>query len=105
MERLARKEDIQGSKKRIPMGRFGTVREIADATVYLFSEAAGYISGTVTVGTCIFRYLRNKASCFSVWHVLFPFSRDLTCPLITAYDSAVFLFPGCLLAWILYWIQ
>ena len=50
LERLARKEDIQGSVKRIPMGRFGTVREIADATVYLFSEAAGYVTGTVMVG-------------------------------------------------------
>ena len=50
MERLSRKEDVKGNLKRIPMGRYGTVRDIADATVYLFSEAAGYISGTVMVG-------------------------------------------------------
>ncbi|KAL8815105.1 MAG: hypothetical protein Q9191_008493 [Dirinaria sp. TL-2023a] len=49
MERLSRKEDASGSMKRVPVGRFGTVREIADATVYLFSEAAGYVSGTVLV--------------------------------------------------------
>jgi len=50
MERLARKEDIEGMGRRIPSGRWGTVREIADATVYLFSEAAGYVNGTVLVG-------------------------------------------------------
>lgn len=49
IERLSRKEDAKASMKRVPMGRFGTVREIADATVYLFSEAAGYVSGSVMV--------------------------------------------------------
>lgn len=50
MERLARKEDAEAGKKQIPSGRWGTVREIADATVYLFSEAAGYVNGTTLVG-------------------------------------------------------
>ena len=50
MERLARKEDAAEGKKQIPLGRWGTVREIADATVYLFSEAAGYVNGTTLVG-------------------------------------------------------
>ena len=50
MERLSRKEDAAAGKKQIPLGRWGTVREIADATVYLFSEAAGYVNGTTLVG-------------------------------------------------------
>lgn len=31
--------------KAIPSGRMGTVRNIADATVYLFSEAGSYVNG------------------------------------------------------------
>ncbi|KAL8792483.1 MAG: hypothetical protein Q9195_004939 [Heterodermia aff. obscurata] len=50
MERLSRKEDAAAGKKNIPLGRWGTVREIADATVYLFSEAASYVNGTTLVG-------------------------------------------------------
>ena len=50
MERLARKEDIETSMRHIPIGRYGTTREIADATVYLFSEAAGFINGQILVG-------------------------------------------------------
>ncbi|KAL4872834.1 hypothetical protein BDV12DRAFT_182832 [Aspergillus spectabilis] len=33
--------------KRIPLGRAGTVKEIADATVYLFSNAGDYANGVV----------------------------------------------------------
>ena len=50
MERLARKADAAAGRSRIPLGRWGTVREIADATVYLFSEAAGYVNGATLVG-------------------------------------------------------
>ena len=50
MERLARKEDAAAGQKSSPLGRWGTVREIADATVYLFSEAASYVNGTTLVG-------------------------------------------------------
>ncbi|PHH67202.1 hypothetical protein CDD81_2971 [Ophiocordyceps australis] len=31
----------------IPLGRLGTVRDVADATVFLFSEAGSYINGQV----------------------------------------------------------
>ncbi|KIW29116.1 uncharacterized protein PV07_04953 [Cladophialophora immunda] len=31
--------------RRIPLGRWGTIKEIADATVYLFSDAANYVTG------------------------------------------------------------
>ena len=51
MERLGRADpdSVARSKKRIPLGRWGEVKEIADATVFLFSEAASYINGTVMV--------------------------------------------------------
>ena len=50
MERLARKEGSEVAKRRVPLGRYGTVREIADASVYLFSEAGNYVSGQTLVG-------------------------------------------------------
>ena len=50
MERLARKEDLGAHIKNIPSGRWGTVKEIADATVYLFSDAANFVNGEILVG-------------------------------------------------------
>ncbi|KAK6465839.1 hypothetical protein DFJ63DRAFT_34408 [Scheffersomyces coipomensis] len=35
--------------ERIPLQRFGATKDIADATVYLFSPAASYVSGTIEV--------------------------------------------------------
>lgn len=51
MERLAKSDDnsLAESKKRIPVGRFGEVKEIADATVYLFSDAGSYVNGNILV--------------------------------------------------------
>ena len=50
MERLATSEGTKKAKRSIPLGRYGTVREIADATVYLFSEAGNFVSGQTLVG-------------------------------------------------------
>lgn len=50
MERLAKSKHVAASKKGIPLGRWGTVKEIADATVYLFSDAANYVTGQTLVG-------------------------------------------------------
>ncbi|KAL8824253.1 MAG: hypothetical protein Q9170_008217 [Blastenia crenularia] len=49
MERLSRKEDTEMGMKNVPLGRYGTVKEIADATVYLFSDAGNFVNGSVLV--------------------------------------------------------
>ncbi|KAL9016425.1 MAG: hypothetical protein Q9185_006230 [Variospora sp. 1 TL-2023] len=49
MERLSRKEDTERSMKNVPLGRYGSVKEIADATVYLFSDAGNFVNGSVLV--------------------------------------------------------
>ncbi|MCJ1433530.1 hypothetical protein MMC27_002893 [Xylographa pallens] len=49
LARLARPEDAEASAKQIPLGRAGTVRNIADSTVFLFSEGGNHVNGTVAV--------------------------------------------------------
>lgn len=55
MERLATADAIAtvtenaGAEKSIPSGRWGSVRDIADATVFMFSDAANYINGHALV--------------------------------------------------------
>lgn len=49
MERLSRKEDVEKSIQLVPLGRWGTVKEIADATVYLFGDAGNFVNGSVLV--------------------------------------------------------
>lgn len=41
--------DLEAFKSKIPLGRLGTTRDIAEATVYLFSPAASYVTGTVQI--------------------------------------------------------
>ena len=50
MERLATKEGNAKARKSVPLGRYGTVKEIADATVYLFSDAGNFVNGQALVG-------------------------------------------------------
>ncbi len=52
LERLARMEDAQGANaaKKIPAGRFGTVKDVADATVWLLSDAGSFVNGGTIVG-------------------------------------------------------
>ncbi|KAF2270108.1 peroxisomal 2,4-dienoyl-CoA reductase-like protein SPS19 [Lojkania enalia] len=47
--RLSKSEGRDRSAKGIPSGRFGTVKEIADATIYLFSDSGNYVNGEVLV--------------------------------------------------------
>lgn len=35
--------------KKVPLGRWGTTKDIADATVFIFSPAASYVLGTVQI--------------------------------------------------------
>ena len=53
MDRLSRRPSGVAHNKRIPLGRIGTVKDVADATVWICSEAADYINGTVVVGKLI----------------------------------------------------
>jgi len=46
MSRLAPGDSAEKLKKRVPMGRYGTIDEIADAVLYLVSPAAKYVTGT-----------------------------------------------------------
>jgi NAD(P)-dependent dehydrogenase (short-subunit alcohol dehydrogenase family) len=39
-----------------PLGRFGSVRDIADATVYLFADTGSYVSGQILVGRFLSSY-------------------------------------------------
>jgi len=48
--RLSKVEGRDKSTRSIPSGRFGTVKEIADATIYLFSDSGNYVNGETIVG-------------------------------------------------------
>lgn len=50
MDRLAKKENREKSYKVVPSGRYGTVKEIADATIYLFSDSGNFVNGETLVG-------------------------------------------------------
>lgn len=47
LERLVKDKDA--CRKKVPLQRMGSTRDIAEATVYLFSPAASYVTGTVHV--------------------------------------------------------
>ncbi|KAK4445652.1 peroxisomal 2,4-dienoyl-CoA reductase [Podospora aff. communis PSN243] len=50
MARLASSELTQREQtKGVPSGRWGSVRDIADATVFLFSDAGNYVNGTTLI--------------------------------------------------------
>lgn len=51
MERLAKSdpESLARSVKKVPLGRLGLVKDIADATVYLFSDAGNFVNGSTLV--------------------------------------------------------
>lgn len=49
MKRLAPGETKRKFEQQIPLGRFGRIDEIGDATLFLVSDAATYVTGTVLV--------------------------------------------------------
>jgi peroxisomal 2,4-dienoyl-CoA reductase len=50
IDRLSKKENRERSYKAVPIGRYGTVKEIADATIYLFSDSGNFVNGETLVG-------------------------------------------------------
>ena len=42
-------EESGAAFKGVPLQRYGTVKDIADGTVYLFSDAGSYVNGDVLV--------------------------------------------------------
>jgi peroxisomal 2,4-dienoyl-CoA reductase len=56
IRRLAPGDAATRAQQRIPLGRFGTVEEIASMALYLTSDAASYVSGAIIVvdgGHCV----------------------------------------------------
>lgn len=49
MKRLSR-DSGAGGVPSVPLGRYGSVKEIADATIYLFSDSGNYVNGATLVG-------------------------------------------------------
>ena len=50
MARLGGKDQSDKSAfKKVPLGRWGSVKEIADGTIYLFSDAGNFVNGEVLV--------------------------------------------------------
>ena len=49
MKRLVPEPIKEKLRQRIPLGRFGEIADIEKAAVFLCSEAAGFINGTVLV--------------------------------------------------------
>ena len=45
MSRLAPDDAEQRLKSRVPLGRYGTIDEVAGATLFLVSPASAYITG------------------------------------------------------------
>ena len=52
VDRLSKKDNREQSARSIPSQRYGTVKEIADATVFLFSDSGNYVNGETIVGEC-----------------------------------------------------
>ena len=43
----SKNKEVEAYARAIPLGRPGTVRDVADATVFLFSDAGSYVNGQV----------------------------------------------------------
>ena len=57
MERLSRTKDKEAARKKIPIGRGGKVKDIADATVYILGDTGGFVNGQVLVGRLIVSFI------------------------------------------------
>ena len=50
VRRLYKSGDTNDRTKRIPLGRLGSLKDMGDAVVYLFSETGSFVNGAVLVG-------------------------------------------------------
>lgn len=50
MDRLLPSDAKEAYVKSQPLGRLGSVRDIADASVYLFANTGSYVTGQTLVG-------------------------------------------------------
>lgn len=69
LERLLPSDAKADYTRSQPLGRFGHVRDISDATVYLFSDTGSYVSGQTLVG---------KLFCFPMMYLL-DAEMDMSC--------------------------
>ncbi|KAJ5271569.1 hypothetical protein N7524_004838 [Penicillium chrysogenum] len=77
LERLLPADALEAYTKAQPLGRFGHVRDIADATVYLFSDTGSYVSGqTLVVDGANWRMSAGGASGGSLSYPDFLLSGD-----------------------------
>jgi peroxisomal 2,4-dienoyl-CoA reductase len=68
MARLSKASSDEEHQKKVPSGRFGTVKEIADATVYLFSDAGNYVNGEILVGEFTYsRWVLYETTELTTW--------------------------------------
>ncbi|KAK1140677.1 peroxisomal 2 4-dienoyl-CoA reductase sps19 [Aspergillus melleus] len=49
LDRLLPSDSLEEYTKSQPLGRFGSIRDIADATVFLFADSGSYVSGQTLV--------------------------------------------------------
>ncbi|KAI1833217.1 hypothetical protein DTO006G1_5244 [Penicillium roqueforti] len=77
LERLLPSDALEAYTKAQPLGRFGHVRDIADATVYLFSDTGSYVTGqTLVVDGANWRMSAGGASGGSLSYPDFLLSGD-----------------------------
>lgn len=49
-KRLVTRESKSELTKKVPAGRLGTLKDMNNATVFLFAETGNYMNGTVQIG-------------------------------------------------------
>lgn len=77
VDRLVPADAMEGYIKTQPLGRFGSVRDISDATVYLFADTGSYVSGqTLVVDGASWRMSAGGAASGSLAYPDFLLSGD-----------------------------
>ncbi|KAE8348782.1 hypothetical protein BDV28DRAFT_77747 [Aspergillus coremiiformis] len=77
MGRLLPADALEAYIKTQPLGRFGSVRDIADATVYLFADTGSYVSGqTLVVDGASWRMSQGGAASGALTYPDFLLSGD-----------------------------